>query len=401
MDTRESRPGRASWAACGRIAAHRLTALTAAAALALAACGNGATGPSDRPAVFQQPITSSGFACPAPEFQAPTLSGELNLLVRTEYLSSEIQDCFELVFGVAVRRREYSVNEGIIQRLSAADADHDLVLAPDYIVSQLIRQAALTPLDHRRLPLASNLDPDYLNFTFDPGNQYSVPYQAGSNAIIVNTATVRRVPRSWADLWSREYAGRLISLDDSRTLIGAALLTLGHDVNTTDPAQLEAARLKLLELIPNIRLFDNDSPKTILGTGGADLGITWTGEAYLAQQSDPAIEYIYPAEGAIVWQDSWVIPEGAEHIEAAYAFLNYSMQGNVFWVTLRDFPYVVPNLAALDYARIHQAPIYEAYAGSPITNMPAGVIADSHRIGDVGESLALYYEIWTELRAKR
>lgn len=38
-------------------------------------------------------------------------------------------------------------------------------------------------------------------------------------------------------------------LDDSRATIGMALLTLGYDVNTTDPAQLEEAKNKLAPYI--------------------------------------------------------------------------------------------------------------------------------------------------------
>ena len=58
---------------------------------------------------------------------------------------------------------------------------------------------------------------------------------------MVNTDTVENVPQSWADLWKPEYAGKMIFLDDSRAVIGITLLTLGYDVNTTDPAQLEEA----------------------------------------------------------------------------------------------------------------------------------------------------------------
>ena len=46
-------------------------------------------------------------------------------------------------------------------------------------------------------------------------------------------------------------------------------MTLGYDVNTRDPAQIEAAKPKLKELVENVRLFDSDSPKTALVAGDA------------------------------------------------------------------------------------------------------------------------------------
>jgi len=122
---------------------------------------------------------------------------------------------------------------------------------------------------------------------------------------------------------------------------------------------------------------------------------------------------VYPTEGAILWQDNWAMPKDAPHSDAAYAWLNYTMQGDVFWMMLRDFPYTQPNQASLDYAKGNQmqvndvngnpttlAKIYDAYINSPITNTPAEAIQNGHRIDDVGDALPLYDQIWTEVKGQ-
>jgi spermidine/putrescine-binding protein len=187
-------------------------------------------------------------------------------------------------------------------------------------------------------------------------------------------------------------------LDDSRAVIGFTLLTLGYDVNTTNPDELQQAKEKLAQLVPNVRAFDSDSPKTALIAGDVDLGMTWTGEAFLAQAENPSIQYVYPVEGAILWQDNYAIPVGAPHLDAAYAWLNYTMQGNMFWMMLRDFPYTNPSKAALEFAKANYPDIYNAYINSPITNTPPDAIANGHRIDDVGDALPLYDQIWTEVK---
>jgi len=53
------------------------------------------------------------------------------------------------------------------------------------------------------------------------------------------------------------YARCLLLLDDLRPIIGATLLTLGYDPNTTDPAQVDEAKNKLAELVPGVKLFDS------------------------------------------------------------------------------------------------------------------------------------------------
>ena len=378
----------------------KLLALMVVASMALAACGGAATATQAPQAGGDKKVTSTGFECPEPEFPMEVTSKELNLFVWTEYIPPDMQECFELVYGIKVNRDEYSANEEMYAKLSAGSTAYDLVQPTDYIVSLMIRQGLLQELDHSKLPALKNFDSNYLNFAFDSGNKYSIPYQAGTDAIVVNTDTVKNVPKSWADLWKPEYAGKMIFLDDSRATIGMVLLTLGYDVNTKDPAELEKAKAKLAELVPNIKAFDSDSPKTALIAGDVDLGMTWTGEAFLAQQEKPAIQYVYPTEGAILWQDNWAMPKDAPHQDAAYAWLNYTNQGNIFWMMLRDFPYTNPNKAALDYAKDNQAEIYNAYINSPITNTPADAIQNGHRIDDVGDALPIYDQIWTEVKGQ-
>jgi len=356
-------------------------------------------------------LTSTGYTCPEPEFPTTVTSTELNLFVWTEYIPAEMIECFELVYGVKVNRSEYSSNEEMYDRLSAGGSNYDLTQPTDYVIARMTRQDLLQEFDHAKLPALKNFDPRYLDFEFDPGNKYSIPYLAGTDAIVVNTGAVENIPQSWADLWKREYAGRMVFPDDSRSVIGLTLLTLGYDVNTTDPLQLAEAREKLYELVPNIRLFDSDSPQTALLAGAVDLGMMWTGEAYLARQANSDIQYIFPTEGVILWQDNWSMLKDAPHPDAAYAWLNYINQPNIFWMVLRDFPYINPNTAAFNFARNNQtkvvgingkettlATLYVAYMASPITSISSAVIKNGHRVVDVGESTRLYDDVWEAVK---
>ncbi len=370
----------------------RVLVVLLAASLTLAACG------AQQGSTDGEIVTSSGFVCPLPDYEIEVTSRELNLFVWTEYIPNDMIECFEKVYGVTVNREEFSSNEEMYAKVSAGGTNYDLLQPTDYIVPLMVRQGLLQKLDKSRLPALENFDPNYLNFSFDPNNEYTLPFQAGTQALIVNTDKVTTLPTKWADLWNPEYAGRMVFLDDSRGVIGFTLVTLGYNANTTNPAELAEAKARLAELIPSVKLFDSDSPKTALIAGDVDLGMTWTGEAFLAQQENPAIQYIYPEEGALLWQDNWVIPATAPHLDAVYAWLNYTNQGNIFWLMLAEFPYTNPNTAALEFARENHPEIYEAYINSPITNTPADVIAGGFRIEDVGDATPLYDQIWTEVK---
>ncbi len=374
---------------------HTLLSLLVLAGWLLAACGGGAAGGGEQ----KELVTSSGFVCPLPDTKLEVTSKQLNLFVWTEYIPSEWKECFTLVYGIKVNHDEYSSNEEMYAKLSAGGSNYDLVQPTDYIVSLMVKQGLIQKLDKSRLQVVlANMDPNYMGLEFDPNNDYTLPYQAGTDALIYNADTVQNPPKKWADLWNPEYAGRMVFLDDSRVIIGMTLIMLGYDPNTTDPAQLDEAKTRLAELIPNVKLFDSDSPKTALIAGDVDLGITWTGEAFTANQEVPSITYVYPEEGAILWQDNWAIVSNAPNLDAAYAWLNYTMQPNLFWLMLRDFPYINPNKGALEFAKTNQPDLYDLYMASPITNPPQEAIDKGHRIKDVGEALPLYDQIWTEVK---
>ena len=250
-----------------------------------------------------------------------------------------------------VNRKEYSSNEEMYASLTAGSSNYDLVQPTDYIVSLMIRQGLLQKLDKSKLPVLQYFDPNYLNLPFDPNNEYTIPYQGAPTRSCTTPTRSRMRPSRMPICGSIIDGGRMVSLDDSRAVIGATLLTLGYDVNTTDEKQLAEAKAKLAELAKGIKLYDSDSPKSALIAGDVDLGITWTGEAFLAAQENPAIKYVYPTEGAILWQDNYAMPKDAPHPDAAYAWLNYTMQPDLFWMMLRDFPYTNPSKGALDYAR--------------------------------------------------
>jgi len=373
----------------------KLLALLVMGSMLLAACGGqpSAGGGGEK-------VTASGFVCPEPQTQMEVTSTELNLFVWTEYIPTEWKECFELVYGVKINHDEYSSNEEMYAKLSAGGTSFDLILPTDYIVSLMISQGMLQKWDKSKLGIMDNIASGFKDLPFDPGNEYTIPYMSGTDAIVYNADRVPNPPKSWNDLWNPEYAGRLVLLDDPRVVIGFTLLTLGYDLNTKDPQQLEEAKTKLLELIPNVKLFDSDSPKTALIAGDVDLGNVWNGEAFTAQQEDPAFQYVFPTEGTILWQDNWAIPTGAPHLDAAIAWVNYIEQGDMFWMMLRDFPYTVPNQAALDYAKDNQTELYDAYINSPITNTPVDVLASGFFMEDVGEATPLYDQIWTEVKGE-
>ena len=62
---------------------------------------------------------------------------------------------------------------------------------------------------------------------------------------------------------------------------------------------------------------------------GAVIGITWDGPIFQLKNQGRPYNYLAPVEGALSWIDSIALTSGAENLEQAYAFINWSFQPEI------------------------------------------------------------------------
>jgi spermidine/putrescine-binding protein len=342
------------------------------------------------------PLTGSG----SPEAPGQVTSKELNLYAWSEYIPPQLLQDFSKEYGVKVNYDTYSSNEELMAKLQAGASGYDVIVPSDYTVAIMIKQGLLEPLDLGQISNLPNVADNFRNPAYDPGNKYTVPYQWGTVGLVVNTQKVTRSLTSWNDLWDPAFKSRVVLLDDEREDLGMVLLTLGFDKNSVDPKQLNDAKIKMQQLLPNVKLFDSDSPKTALLSGEVWLGQTWNGEAALAHQQNPAIDYICPKEGCGIWFDNLAIPKGAPHKDAAMAFLNFILRPEESILITKAFPYSNPNKAALELLKSKEPDTYQAYMNFRATNPSTDDIKNAHSVIDVGDATTLWDQIWTEVKGK-
>jgi len=328
----------------------------------------------------------------------PSEEKVLNLYAWSEYIPQALLDGFTQETGITVNYDTYSSNEELLAKLQAGASGYDVIVPSDYTVVILTKQGLLEEIDLGKIPNFKNIAEELKNPYFDPGNKYSVPYQWGTAALAINTEKVTQPITKWADIWSPEFEQQIVLLDDEREVLGMVLMTLGYDRNSTAPAQLEEAKQRFMELMPNIRLFDSDSPKTALLAGEVSLGLVWNGEAAIAHSENPAIAYVCPQEGCSIWYDNLAIPKGALHVANAHLFIDYVLRPEVSLLITAEFPYSNPNAAALELLKTQDPAAYEAYMGYEATNPPLDWQPRMHPVMDVGEATILWDRIWTEVK---
>ena len=271
----------------------------------------------------------------------------LNLFCWSEYVPQEVIDGFTKETGIKVNVENYASNEEMLSKLLAGGSKYDLIQPSEYTIEALIKVDKLEPLTLENIPNIKNLDPKFTKMAHDPEGKYCVTWMAGTVGIVVNTMKVKTPITGYKEVFDGTHKRRIVVLNDSREIVSWALATLGISANDMSPENLEKAKPILAGWLPQVKVYDSDSPKTALLNGDVDLGIVWSGEAAILWKKNKKFVYVLPAEGAHQFIDSLAIPKGAPDKENAEKFINYILKPEVSVLISDAFPYTNPNAAAV------------------------------------------------------
>jgi spermidine/putrescine transport system substrate-binding protein len=327
-----------------------------------------------------------------------SLASQLRLLNFPDYLDPGLIGEFREQYGVRIVQDFFDTNEGMMARLRAGGAGaFDLIVGSDYAVGILIADGILEPLDPDLLPNRRHLHPRFTGLPYDAENRFSVPYQWGTTGIGVRTDRARGAAEQWAT-WGvlfdpAQEVGRFALLDDARESIGAALLYLGHSVNTTDPEALEAAEALLAQTRERAAAFTPATTgRDLLVAGELDLSHNHSGDIGVAMEERGDVVYLIPREGAVMWADNLLIPAGSRAAYTAHVFMNFILDP-ANGARLTNFTrYASPNADAwggLD-AELREA-MEEVLEGEGLDRLEF--------IEDQGEGRRAFDRLWTRVKA--
>ena len=290
----------------------------------------------------------------APSYGQAKKKQVLNLFCWSEYVPQEVIDGFTKETGIKVNVENYASNEEMLSKLLAGGSKYDLIQPSEYTIESLIKAEKLEPLTLANIPNIKNLDPKFTKMAHDPEGKYCVTWMAGTVGIVVNTAKVKTPITGYKDVFDGTHKRRIVVLSDSREIVSWALATLGISANDMTPENLEKAKPILAGWLPQVKVYDSDSPKTPLLNGDVDLGIVWSGEAAILWKKNKKFAYVLPAEGAHQFIDSLAVPKAAPNKENAEKFIDYILRPKVSVLISDAFPYTNPNAEAVKLLKKEQ-----------------------------------------------
>ncbi len=268
-----------------------------------------------------------------------------------EYMPQPVLDAFANEYGVEVVVQTYESQEEAVDAIRTGAVEYDVAVIANDMLPTIIAEERLAKIDRTAIPNFANISPNFRDLIFDPGNVYSIPYLWGTTGLLVRTDLTATPVARWADLWDARYAGKIAARPLATELLTVALKALGYAVPSEQPDELAAAAQRLIALKPGLRLVDVESEDALapLLAGEVVLMVGWNGDAITARQSNPAVAYVLPQEGAIAWVDNFVIAADSPHRRTAELFIDFVLRPEISAQIVEAYYYPSANEAAQQF----------------------------------------------------
>lgn len=272
----------------------------------------------------------------------------VNIYNWGDYIDPELIDRFEKESGYKVNYDTFDSNEAMFTKIQQGGTAYDIAIPSEYMIQKMIEQNLVLPLEKEKLKGLDNIDPQFLDLSFDSQNRYSVSYFWGTLGIAYNDKMVDEgAITSWDDLWSPALKNNVMLIDGAREIIGLGLNSLGYSLNSKEQSQLQEATMKLRKLTPNVKAIVADEIKMYMENEESAVAVTFSGEAADMMAENEHIHYVIPEEGSNLWFDNLVIPKTAQNKEGAYAFINFMLEPENAAQNAEYIGYSTPNEKAL------------------------------------------------------
>ncbi|SKA78036.1 spermidine/putrescine transport system substrate-binding protein [Clostridium sp. USBA 49] len=335
--------------------------------------------------------TSLFQGCNTKKNASPTI----NVFNWGEYIDEEILKDFTAKTGIKVNYETYATNEEMYEKIKAGTTNYDLICPSDYMLERMINEGLVQKIDYSKLSNYKNIDDSYKNLSYDPQNEYSIPYMWGTIGIIYDKTKISDSIDSWNTLWNPKYKDDIFMSDDMRNSIGISLKRLGYSLNSTNPEEIKKATEELIKQRNEVNpVYIGDQVKDSLRSGEKSIAVIYSGDAAVLKQEKPdRFEYVIPKEGTNLWFDVWAIPKNAKHVEETLKFLDYLLDENVNKKNVEYIGYATPNKATLSL-------LDEKIRNDKSIYPPKEILNKSEVFIDLKDARELYNDAWLEVTSK-
>jgi spermidine/putrescine transport system substrate-binding protein len=267
-------------------------------------------------------------------------------------------DMFEKQTGIAVTYEEaIPTNEEFYAKvkdslLLGQDIGYDLVTLTDYFAARMVSQGLMQPIGLADMPNAqANLNPGLLDATYDPGRQFSLPWQSGMTGLGWSTKAFPNGLSSLDELWDPALKGKIAVIDQWTDTMALILQSQGVNIDGEWGDAEYGAGIEVLKKQVSdgqIRAFTGNDYTELFKSGDIVAAIAWSGDIFIMNTEAGADDYGFaiPDKGGFLFSDNFMMPMGSRHKSNAQDLMDYYYEPEVAAQVAAYVNYVTPVAGA-------------------------------------------------------
>ena len=267
----------------------------------------------------------------------------------------------------------------------------DLMVLTDWTTARMVALGWLQKLDRTRMPhVEENLLSRLRSPAWDPGRDFSVPWQSGLTGVAYNARYTRGVGSVEELLTRPDLRGKVSLPSELNDTMGFMLRMVGADPsNFTDP-EYDRALDRLREVVASgqIRRFTGNDFVRDLDAGNVVACVGWSGDVLGLQDSNPDIHWVVPDEGMQIWSDNMLVPNKATHKAHAERLMDYYYQPEVAAQVAASVRYICP----VEGAREAMENIDPSLVDNPLVFPDEAFLAQTYPFMNLPEGTRRRYE---------
>lgn len=280
----------------------------------------------------------------------------INVYNWGEYIPNGEDDTIDLnaeftkLTGISVNYSTYATNEELYAKLKGGAASYDIIIPSDYMISRMIKEDMLQPLDIDNIPNRKFIMDTFSNPGYDEESRYSVPYTWGTVGIVYNKdkTDLTEDEIDWDVLWNPDYSDQILMFDNPRDAFAIAESILGYSLNSENKKELRASAEKLKEQKKYVQAYVMDEIFDKMGAGEATFAPYYAGDAVSMMDEYEHLGFVLPKSGTNMFIDAMCIPKGAKQKEAAEMYINFMCEPEVAYAVADYIGYSTPNSGAYE-----------------------------------------------------
>ncbi|MGA0118200.1 MAG: ABC transporter substrate-binding protein [Ilumatobacteraceae bacterium] len=248
------------------------------------------------------------------------------------YIDEETVALFAAASGVDFKYTEaYNDNNEYFAKvqpsLSAGKSIAPDIVAPTFwMAARWIQLGWAQKINMANIPNSKNLRDDLSSPSWDPNNEYQMPWQTGIAGIAYNIKTTGRELKSVADLFDPAFKGKIGMLTEMRDTLGLVLMGEGKslaDIATYDDAVVGFDKIEKAKSDGQIRAFTGNDYTDDLSSGNFAACVAWSGDVLQLSKDNPDVRFYVPEEGGTSWYDTMLWVTGSENGAAVEKWFDY------------------------------------------------------------------------------